>query len=94
VVGLTKWTGEGLGSSGILVDAIASAVLATPMNATIAPWVLTHIPPLVPMKRVGRADELVELIARLASASVSYPLCVIYDISGRRATYLREGEAA
>ena len=37
------------------------------MNETTAPEVLTHITSLIPMKRVGRAEEVAELVAWLAS---------------------------
>ena len=71
----------------MLVNAIAPAVIATPMNATTAPDALAHITNLIPMKRVGRAEEVAELVAWLASDKVSFSTGAVYDISGGRATY-------
>jgi 3-oxoacyl-[acyl-carrier protein] reductase len=87
VIGLTKSLGKELATTGVLVNAIAPAVIATPMNATTAPDVLAHITSLIPMKRVGRPEEVAELIAFLASDRVSFSTGAVYDISGGRATY-------
>jgi NAD(P)-dependent dehydrogenase (short-subunit alcohol dehydrogenase family) len=87
VIGLTKSAGKELALTGVLVNAIAPAVIATPMNDDTAPDVLAHITSLIPMRRVGRAEEVAELIAFLASERVSFSTGAVYDISGGRATY-------
>lgn len=87
VIGLTKSAGKELATTGVLVNAIAPAVIATPMNATTAPDVLAHITNLIPMRRVGQPEEVAELVAWLASDSVSFSTGAVYDISGGRATY-------
>ena len=87
VIGLTKSAGKELATTGVLVNAIAPAVIATPMNATTEPAALAHITSLIPRKRVGRAEEVAELVAWLASDKVSFSTGAVYDISGGRATY-------
>jgi NAD(P)-dependent dehydrogenase (short-subunit alcohol dehydrogenase family) len=87
VIALTKSAGKELATTGVLVNAIAPAVIATPMNDDTAPDVLAHITSLIPMKRVGRAEEVAELVAWLASDKVSFSTGAVYDISGGRATY-------
>jgi 2-dehydro-3-deoxy-L-rhamnonate dehydrogenase (NAD+) len=87
VIGLTKSLGKELATSGVLVNAVAPAVIATPMNATTAPEVLDYITNLIPMKRVGTAEEVAELISWLASDRCSFSTGAVYDISGGRATY-------
>lgn len=87
VIGLTKTMGKDLAKKGVLVNAIAPAVVATPMNASTAPEVLAHITSLIPMNRVGRAEEVAELVAWLASDKCSFSTGAVYDISGGRATY-------
>ncbi|MFL5652535.1 MAG: SDR family NAD(P)-dependent oxidoreductase [Chloroflexota bacterium] len=87
VIGLTKSIGKELATTGVLVNAIAPAVIATPMNAATSPEVLAHITSLIPMKRVGRPEEVGELISFLCSDAVSFSTGAVYDISGGRATY-------
>ncbi|MFJ6453979.1 SDR family NAD(P)-dependent oxidoreductase [Paenarthrobacter sp. NPDC091669] len=87
VIGLTKTMGKDLAKNGVLVNAIAPAVVATPMNASTAPDVLAHITSLIPMNRVGRPEEVAELVAWLASDKCSFSTGAVYDISGGRATY-------
>lgn len=87
VIGMTKSLGKELATSGVLVNAIAPAVIATPFNATTAPEVLEHITSLIPMRRVGEPEEVAELVAWLASDKVSFSTGAVYDISGGRATY-------
>ena len=87
VIGLTKSLGKELATTGVLVNAIAPAVIATPLNDNTAPEVLAHITSLIPMKRVGRPEEVAALVSWLCSDEVSFSTGAVYDISGGRATY-------
>ncbi|MGA5454734.1 SDR family NAD(P)-dependent oxidoreductase [Streptomyces umbrinus] len=87
VIALTKSLGKELATSGVLANVIAPAVIETPMNATTSPEALARIAGLIPMGRVGRPEEVAELIAWLASDRVSFSTGAVYDISGGRATY-------
>ncbi len=87
VIAMTKTLGKELAKTGVLVNAIAPAVVDTPMNAKTAPDVLEHITSLIPMGRIGQASEVAELVAWLASDKVSFSTGAVYDISGGRATY-------
>jgi NAD(P)-dependent dehydrogenase (short-subunit alcohol dehydrogenase family) len=87
VIGLTKSLGKELATSGVLVNAIAPAVIETPMNAANTPEVLEYMTSLIPMRRLGRPDEVAELVAWLASDKCSFSTGAVYDLSGGRATY-------
>ena len=87
VIGLTKSLGKELAADGVLVNAIAPAVINTPMNAKTSPTALEYITSLIPMKRIGRPEEVAELVAWLASDKLSFSTGAVYDISGGRATY-------
>jgi 2-dehydro-3-deoxy-L-rhamnonate dehydrogenase (NAD+) len=87
VMALTKSLGKELATTGVLVNAIAPAVIDTPMNAVTTPDVLARLTRMIPMQRIGRPDEVAELIAWLASDRCSFSTGAVYDISGGRATY-------
>jgi NAD(P)-dependent dehydrogenase (short-subunit alcohol dehydrogenase family) len=87
VIAMTKSLGKELATTGVLVNAVAPAVIETPMNADNTPEVLAYMTNLIPMKRVGQPAEVAELVAWLASDRVSFSTGAIYDISGGRATY-------
>jgi len=52
VIALTKSLGKELATSGVLVNAVAPAVIETPMNAQTSPEVLAHLTSLIPMHRL------------------------------------------
>ncbi len=87
VIGLTKSVGKELATTGVLVNAIAPAVFATPMNDATSPEVLEHITGLIPMRRVGQPEEVGELVAFLSSDRMTFSTGAVFDISGGRATY-------
>ncbi len=87
VIGLTKSLGKELATSGVLVNAVAPAVIETPMNAATAPAVLDRLVSMIPMRRMGTAREVAELVAWLASDRCSFSTGAVHDISGGRAVY-------
>jgi 2-dehydro-3-deoxy-L-rhamnonate dehydrogenase (NAD+) len=87
VIGMTKSLGKELATSGVLVNAIAPAVIETPMNAANTPEVLEYMTSLIPMRRLGQPEEVAELVAWLASDKCSFSTGAVYDLSGGRATY-------
>jgi 2-dehydro-3-deoxy-L-rhamnonate dehydrogenase (NAD+) len=87
VIGLTKSLGKELATTGVLVNAVAPAVIATPMNATNAPDVLDYMVSRIPMGRLGTVDEVAELVSWLGSDRCSFSTAAVYDLSGGRATY-------
>tara|TARA_Y100000590_G_scaffold98746_1_gene112358 strand:+ start:4845 stop:5570 length:726 start_codon:yes stop_codon:yes gene_type:complete len=87
VIGLTKSVGKELAEDGVLVNAVAPAVIATPMNEDTDPEVLEYMLEKIPMGRIGQAREVAELVAWLCSDSCSFSTAAVYDISGGRATY-------
>ena len=67
VIALTKSAGKELATTGVLVNVIAPAVIATPMNDDTAVDVLAHITNLIPMKksRAPRGGSRVHRLPRL-----------------------------
>lgn len=87
VIALTKSVGKELATTGVLINSIAPAVIETPMNANTSDEVLAHLASLIPMKRIGKPEEVAELVAWLCSERVSFSTGAVYDMSGGRATY-------
>lgn len=87
VIALTKSVGKELATTGVIINAIAPAVIETPMNDNTSKEVLDHLASLIPMKRIGKAEEVAELVAWLCSEKISFSTGAVYDISGGRATY-------
>ena len=87
VIGFTKSIGKELATSGVLVNSIAPAVIATPMNSDTAPEVLQYMIAKIPMARTGSAEEVAALVLWLSSDECSFSTGACYDISGGRATY-------
>lgn len=87
VLGLTKALGKELATTGVLVNAVAPAVIETPMSASGDPATMARLASLIPMGRLGTAEEVAELVAWLGSERCSFSTGSVYDISGGRATY-------
>ncbi|MDF3319983.1 SDR family NAD(P)-dependent oxidoreductase [Rhodococcus sp. C3V] len=87
VIGLTKSVGKELAESGVLVNAIAPAVFETPIIKQGPAALLTQLSSKIPMGRIGRPEEIAELIAFLTSERVSFSTGAVFDVTGGRASY-------
>jgi 3-oxoacyl-[acyl-carrier protein] reductase len=87
VIGLTKAIGRDLATTGVLVNCIAPAVIATPILEQISQEHIDYMVEKIPMGRLGRPEEVAELIAFLASDAMSFSTGATFDISGGRATF-------
>ncbi len=87
VIGLTKSIGKDLASTGVLVNCIAPAVIATPILEQLSQQHIDYMVQRIPMGRMGRGEEVAELIAFLASDRLSFSTGATFDISGGRAVF-------
>jgi 3-oxoacyl-[acyl-carrier protein] reductase len=87
LIALTKSLGKELATDGVLVNAVTPAVIDTPMNRATTPQVLAYMIEKIPMRRVGRPEEVAELVAWLCSDRCSFSTSAIFDLTGGRATY-------
>ena len=87
VIALTKSVAKELATTGVMVNSIAPAVIATPMNLATAPEVLEYMLSKIPMGRLGQPEEVAALVGWLCSEDCSFSTGACYDISGGRATY-------
>jgi len=84
VITLTRSLAKELARDGVIANSVAPALIETPLvagrekNDEALSW--------IPMGRAGRPEEVAELVAWLASDSVSFSTGAVYDISGGRAS--------
>ena len=69
LIGATKALAQEMGKRNILVDAVAPGFIQTDMS-TDMPW--DAILPKIPLGRVGRPEEVAEVVSFLCSAKATY----------------------
>jgi 2-dehydro-3-deoxy-L-rhamnonate dehydrogenase (NAD+) len=87
VIGLTKALAKEVATQGILVNAVAPAVIGTELLQQMERSTVDMLIAKIPMGRVGKPEEVAALVAWLASDECSFSTGAVYDLSGGRATY-------
>lgn len=87
VIGLTKAVAKEVATKGVLVNAVAPAVIETPILEQVSEAHIAYMTSRIPMGRVGKPAEVAALVAFLCSTDLSFSTGAVYDISGGRATY-------
>jgi 3-oxoacyl-[acyl-carrier protein] reductase len=87
VIGLTKSLGRELAESGVLVNCVTPVLIDTPLAQALEAHTREAAMSKIPMRRMGRPDEVAQLVAWLSSEHCSFSTGAAYDISGGRASY-------
>ncbi len=82
VIGFTKTWSRELGPKGVRVNAVAPGFVHTPILATVPENVLKEMEQRVPLKRLGRPEEIANVYAFLASDEASYINGTVIEVSG------------
>jgi len=87
VIGLTKALAKEVATRGILVHAVAPAVIGTELLQQMTKETVDMLVAKIPMGRVGTPAEVATLVAWLASDECTFTTGAVHDLSGGRATY-------
>ncbi len=87
LIGYVKGVAKEIATSGITINAIAPAVIRTPINETVSEEIQKYMVAKIPVGRLGEPSEVAEIIAFAASKACSFTTGFTFDISGGRATY-------
>ncbi|MGY6123127.1 3-oxoacyl-ACP reductase FabG (plasmid) [Paraburkholderia strydomiana] len=82
VIGFTKTWSRELGPKGIRVNAVAPGFIDTPILKTIPEDVLTKMRDQVPLRRLGKPEEIASIYAFLASDEASYVNGAVIEATG------------
>ena len=82
VIGFTKTWSRELGPKGVRVNAVAPGFIETPILSTIPDKVLDEMRAHVPLKRLGKPEEIANVYAFLASDEASYVNGAVLEVSG------------
>jgi len=87
MIGFVKGVAKEVAPHGVVINALAPAVISTPMNSNTSEETLKYMISRIPMGRVGQPEEVAEIVAFMASKACSFTTGFTFDASGGRATY-------
>lgn len=82
IIGLTKSVARELGSRGITCNAVAPGFIETDMTEILSDDVKKILGEQIPLKRFGKADDVAETVAFLASEKAGYITGQVIHVDG------------
>jgi 2-dehydro-3-deoxy-L-rhamnonate dehydrogenase (NAD+) len=87
VIGMTKVQGKEYAETGITVNALAPAVIQTPMVDAMPEIQVKYMTDKIPMKRCGTLEEVAHMATFIVSPGTAFTTGFTFDMTGGRATY-------
>jgi NAD(P)-dependent dehydrogenase (short-subunit alcohol dehydrogenase family) len=87
LIGLVKSMGKDYAESGVTVNALAPAVIRTPLVEALPQATVDYMTQRIPMHRCGELMEAAACIAWIISPACGFTTGFTFDLSGGRATY-------
>jgi len=82
VIGMTKSLAREVGSRGINVNAVAPGYIETDMTEALGDKYKEEMKKNIPLKRLGKAEDVAEVVAFLASESSNYVTGQVIQVDG------------
>ena len=82
IIGFTKSLAKELGSRNILVNAVAPGFIETQMTDVLKEEIKEEISKTIPLKRMGKTDDVANLVKFLASEDSSYITGQVINVDG------------
>jgi NAD(P)-dependent dehydrogenase (short-subunit alcohol dehydrogenase family) len=87
LIGMVKSMGKDYAETGVTINALAPAVIRTPMVAALPEATVKYMTDKIPMRRCGELEEAAQMIAWIVSPACSFTTGFTFDLTGGRATY-------
>jgi 3-oxoacyl-[acyl-carrier protein] reductase len=87
LIGMVKSVGKEYATSGVTINAMAPALIESPMSASFSEAQMSALKSKIPMERLGKGQEVADLAAWIISPACSFTTGFTFDLSGGRATY-------
>ncbi len=87
LIGMVKSLGKDYPETGITINALAPAVIRTPLVDALPEATVKYMTDKIPMRRCGELAEVAAMIAWIVSPACSFTTGFTFDLSGGRATY-------
>jgi len=87
LIGMVKSVGKEYATSGVTINAMAPALIESPMSASFSEAQMSVLKSKIPMERLGKGQEVADLAAWIISPACSFTTGFTFDLSGGRATY-------
>jgi NAD(P)-dependent dehydrogenase (short-subunit alcohol dehydrogenase family) len=87
LIGLVKSLAKDYPETGVTINALAPAVIRTPLVDALPEATVKYMTDKIPMRRCGDLAEVASMIAWIVSPACSFTTGFTFDLSGGRATY-------
>jgi 3-oxoacyl-[acyl-carrier protein] reductase len=87
LIGLVKSMAKDYAETGVTINAVAPAVIQTPLVDALPQATVDYMTAKIPMRRCGTLEEVAAMIAWIISPACSFTTGFTFDLSGGRATY-------